>query len=159
MGDDGVGIRVVNELRKKKSLAKRVDVIDGATLSFQLINFFDGYKKIVIVDAVDFGKKPGRIFKLRLNDVLSRKKINVLSSHEFDVFFLLKILENIRDLPEIVLIGIQIQKLSESLELSPSIASAIPKIVKKILKEITPSVGRRAMMRRKPFLRARLFPT
>ena len=158
MGDDGVGVKVVEELRKVK-LPCSVDILDGSTLSFQLINFFNEYGRIIIIDAVDFGKRPGRVFKLKIDDVLKKKDINVISSHDFDVFNLIKILKTVEDLPKITFIGIQVGKIEEGIKLSNEVVSAIPKVVKKILKGITPLVSRTERIRRRSYRRVRLSPT
>ncbi len=158
MGDDGVGVKVVEELRKVK-LPRSVDIFDGSTLSFQLINFFSDYSRIIIVDAVDFGKRPGRVFKLKIDDVLKKKDINVISSHDFDVFNLIKILKTVEYLPRITFIGVQVGNIDEGIKLSNEVASAIPKVVKKILKGITPLANRTERIRRRSYRRVKLPPT
>ncbi|WP_290901659.1 hydrogenase maturation protease, partial [Ferroglobus sp.] len=68
-GDDAIGIEIVKRLKKLK-LPREVDVVEGGTLSFQLINFFDNYDKIVVVDAVKSGKKPGSVVRIEMKDFI-----------------------------------------------------------------------------------------
>ncbi len=160
MGDDGLGVRVVEELKKRR-LPKNVDVVDGGTLSFQLLNFFDEYDKIIIVDAVSFGKKPGRVYRFRLEDILKFMDRRIASIHDFDVFSVVGIVRNFSDVPEVVVIGVEVQSIREGIGLSDAVETSIPKVVKKIMKEIgtTPSRGRTGRLRRRRFRAARRVPT
>jgi len=155
MGDDGVGIKVVRELMSRR-LPKGVDIIEGGTLSFQLVNFFTEYDLVIIIDAVNFGGKPGRIYKMMLADIPERR---VGSIHDLDVFTAYKILKMRFDLPPIIIIGVEVKRVQEFTELSPELLLATKKVVKKILKLITPSSGRRGRIRKRRVRRLRQSPT
>lgn len=155
MGDDGVGIKVVRELMSRR-LPKGVDIIEGGTLSFQLVNFFTEYDLVIIIDAVNFGGKPGRIYKMTLADISERR---VGSIHDLDIFTAYKILKMRFDLPPIIIIGVEVKRVQEFTELSPELLLAIKKVVKKILKLITPSSGRRGRIRKRRVRRLRQSPT
>ncbi|WP_052299962.1 hydrogenase maturation protease [Ferroglobus placidus] len=139
-GDDAVGIEVVKRL-KKLELPEEVDLIEGGTLSFQLINFFDNYDKIVVVDAVKTGRKPGSVVRLEMNEFFDFSKISVLTSHDFDFFTVAKVLSMIREIPEIVVIGVEVENLS-GFEMSDSVRKSINEAVKKILEEINHSLSK-----------------
>ncbi len=53
LGDEGVGIHIINKLKKLK-LPSNVELIDGATGGFSLIPIFEKYKNdtFIIVDAI-----------------------------------------------------------------------------------------------------------
>ncbi len=139
-GDDAIGIEIVKRLKKLK-LPKEVDVIEGGTLSFQLINFFDNYDKIVVVDAVKSGKKPGSVVKIEMKDLIESISVSVASSHDFSFFTVAKALSMIRKIPEIVVVGIEVENL-ESFEPSDSVKKSLDEAVKKILEEIDHSLNR-----------------
>jgi|Deesub1362B_J571_1020462.scaffolds.fasta_scaffold00067_74 hydrogenase maturation protease len=150
MGDDGIGVRVVEKLKKRR-LPENVDVMDGATLSFQLLNFFDEYDKIIIVDAVSFGKKPGKVYRFKLEELLEFKTGNVASVHDFDVFSVVKMVKTFSEVPEIVIFGVEAEYIGEGIGLSEAVAKAVPKVIKKILREVTLSRGRIRTLRRRQF--------
>ncbi len=155
MGDDGVGIKVVEELMKRR-LPRYVDIVEGGTESFQLANFFSSYDAVIIIDAVKFGKKPGRVYRLSLDEAA---KGRIASIHDIDVFTATKLLQIIARMPPIIVIGVEVKEIRENIGLSPEVASAVKKVTKKIRKLIAPSAGRRGRSRRKPIRRVRLPPT
>lgn len=66
MGDDGVGGRVVAELRDRRAagsadLPLDVDLVDGGTLGLELIDWLAGAGSAVIVDAALVGGPPGTV--------------------------------------------------------------------------------------------------
>nr|WP_230972388.1 hydrogenase maturation protease [Archaeoglobus neptunius] len=155
MGDDGIGIRVVRELMNRR-LPKGVDIVEGGTLSFQLVNFFSEYDLVIVVDAVNFGGRPGRIYKLTLDDV----PVKITGSvHDVDVFTACKVLRMACELPPVIIIGVEVKRIQEFAELSPELALVVRKVVKKILRMITPSSGRRGRIRRRRVRRLTQSPT
>ncbi len=155
MGDDGVGVRVVEELMKRR-LPSNVDVLEGGTASFQLANFFTSYDAVIVVDAVRFGKKPGRIYRLSLDEAARRKATSI---HDIDVFTAAKVLGSVFKLPPIIVVGVEVKEVREGCGLSPEVAIAVKKVVKKIRRFLTPSAGRRGRIRRRQVRPARRSPT
>ena len=68
LSDEGVGIRVVEELRKRE-LPEGVELHDGATLGLTLLNFLDGADKAIIVDAVKAGGNPGDVYCFHFKEI------------------------------------------------------------------------------------------
>ncbi|MFP3946925.1 MAG: hydrogenase maturation protease, partial [Archaeoglobaceae archaeon] len=62
LGDEGVGVRIVEELRKS-DLPENVEVHDGATSGIALLNFLVDKDKVIIVDAVKGGEEPGTVYQ------------------------------------------------------------------------------------------------
>ena len=60
MGDEGVGVRVVEAI-DPLSLPQGVDIVEGGTGGFQLLGLFDQYDRMIIVDASLDGKPPGTL--------------------------------------------------------------------------------------------------
>ncbi|MBU4314240.1 MAG: hydrogenase maturation protease, partial [Actinobacteria bacterium] len=52
--DDGIGIRIIEELEKLDSF-KDIEIIDGGTSGSDLIFLIKGCSKIIIIDAIDAG--------------------------------------------------------------------------------------------------------
>ena len=64
MGDEGVGVHLIQEMDKLE-LPSYVDILDGGTGGFLLLNCFESYNKIIFVDATMDGKEVGTISLLR----------------------------------------------------------------------------------------------
>ncbi len=64
-GDDGFGVAVVERLLTRGSLPSGVDVIETGIGGMSIVQqLMDGYRALIVVDAVDRGEKPGTVFVL-----------------------------------------------------------------------------------------------
>ena len=135
MGDDAVGLKVVRELKKKR-LPEYVEVVEGGTLSFQLLNFLDRYDKIIIVDAIYSGGEPGDVKKLRFSELAQKIESSAVTSHDFDFFRVLKILGMIEKVPEAIVVGVEVERISFGERLSEKVEKGVLKAVEKIIREI-----------------------
>ena len=81
ISDEGIGIHVVNSI--KKNILKNIefDIIDGGTGGFNLLYSICEYENVVIVDAIMDGKKPGTI-SVRYPKY-SKDFPDMLSAHDF----------------------------------------------------------------------------
>lgn len=138
MGDDGVGIHVVDALMQEK-LPSNVQVFDGATRAFDVLDYMDGCDKAVIVDAYKRDGAPGSIYRFifdPVNDMLD-DSLN-LSMHDINFIDALKIGKEIYKLPgEIVIIGIEPRSFECSLEISHELKSVFPAIINAVRLEFT----------------------
>jgi hydrogenase maturation protease len=80
MQDEGIGVHLVRYLEQHYSLPEGVDVLDGGTGSFHLMEYFDQYPVILIVDAIMDGRTPGsfRLLKPRFSSDYPR----TLTAHD-----------------------------------------------------------------------------
>ena len=134
--DEGIGVHVVREL-EKIHLPDDVEVIDAGTASLDVILSIGNIEKLVIVDAVKAGQKPGVLYRLSLGDLDEKTGSPIrLSLHQIGVLETLAIARKEGALPkEVALIGIEPEKIDCGLELSSAVAKRIPDIVKMVLKE------------------------
>lgn len=88
MKDDAIGIEVAKEI-EEKLLKKGIEVIYGETdVQYSMSNVQeDDY--IFILDAEYYGKNPGKIISLPLNDFVSTQK--TYSAHSYSFLDLLKL--------------------------------------------------------------------
>ena len=117
MGDDGVGIQVVNEL-KNANLSEKVDIIDGGTAGIDLIDMISGYERVIVVDAVGKGfSNENKGFFL----------------HDMELTSVLMLMQTLGiNLPEITIIGIPAANITPRIGLSEECRKWIPEAVKLI---------------------------
>lgn len=134
--DEGVGVHVVRKLMDME-LPPHVEVMDGATGGFDLLDDIEGRDKVVFVDTVKGGHPPGTLYRLMADDIENGPKSR-LSLHDIDVPDLLKLADILGvERPEIVVIGIEPKDMeTASLELSPEIEAQIPRVIELVMKEI-----------------------
>ena len=135
LGDEGVGVRVIEQLLTHP-LPDEIEVIDGGTAGYELINFFEGKEKVIIVDAVKTNDTPGSVYKMDLSLVQEDETVQ-LSLHQIGLKNVFK-MASLMDLnPEVTLIGIVPKNYQDyNIGLSDEVEKAIPLAIETVLKEI-----------------------
>jgi len=148
--DEGVGVHVVGELQEQ-NLPGNVEVIDGGTAGLDILLLQEGLDKLVVIDALRAGDKPGTIYKLtvkvdgkeKLTQVLSRTERPKISLHQIGLLDALAVAERMNCAPkEIVIIGVEPGEVDCGLELTDEVKKRIPEIVNAVLKEIKDDIHR-----------------
>jgi hydrogenase maturation protease len=137
LSDDGVGIHVVRELKKRKMPG--VDVEELAASGLELLDVVRGYDKVVIIDAIQTTEgTPGELYILEEKDF--EKSIHGSSPHGINIATALalgrKLVPN--EMPkEVVFFAVEAEDLvNVSEKLTPKVAKALPRIVEQVRKEL-----------------------
>ena len=134
MGDDGVGVRVVEQLQ---GLDIGAEVVNGATAGLSLLEKLNGYKRVVVVDAVDMGKAPGSVARFSAEELLGLPESQNFSLHEMGLVEVLKIGRSLNeDFDNLTVIGVQPKDLNQGEKLSPEVGEKIPEVIELIKKEV-----------------------
>jgi hydrogenase maturation protease len=135
MGDDGVGLIVLERLRNEWDLPD-VDLVDGATWGLSLLPVIEDAERLVLVDAIAAHGEPGDIIELtreRLPIYLSRK----LSPHQVDMRDALAVAELRGRLPnDVVAIGVQPAVVALGTELSAVVAQRLDELVDTVIAQL-----------------------
>jgi len=134
LSDEGLGVHLIEYL-KQQNLPEDIELIDGGTAGFELIEFIRGAQKVVIVDAVKAGGRPGQIYRLGPADfeTESRPKMSLHGISLKDVF---ASAEKLGPLPKIKIIGAEPAEIKEGTELSAEIKQILPKLAEVVIAEI-----------------------
>lgn len=133
LGDDGVGVHVVQRFESEPSLLPpRVVTLDGGTFGLDLVPHVEGVGRLVIVDAVAHGELPGHIGQWHGDDV-ARIFSRPLSVHQAGVDVLLgALILSGRIPPEVVVVGVEPLTTEPGMELSPPVAAALPELMRRV---------------------------
>jgi len=135
LGDEGVGVRVIEQLLSRP-LPDEIEVIDGGTAGYELINFFEGKEKVIIVDAVKTDDTPGSVYKMDLSVVQEDETVQ-LSLHQIGLKNVFKMASMMDLNPEVTLVGIVPKDYQDyNIGLSEEVEKAIPLAIETVLKEI-----------------------
>lgn len=132
--DDGVGIRVVEQL--KGQVQPGVDLELAGTAGLGILETIAGYAKLIVVDAIDCGEEPGTVMQMQLLDLATRRTEHAFSSHEADFVTTLELGRRLGlPLPaEISIVAIQIADVACFSEFcTPPVEKAIPRAVELVL--------------------------
>jgi hydrogenase maturation protease len=139
LGDEGIGVRVVEEL-KRLELPEGVTVVEGGTAGLGLIGLMEGYQQVIIVDAADMGHPPGHIVRFTPLETQFKTAEAPLSLHQIGLVEVLALAEALEVAPaEPVIIGVQPSRVEEGTGLSPEVEGVIPQIIRIILDELDAS--------------------
>jgi len=133
--DEGIGIHVINELEKHK-LPDNVDIYDGGTGGFKLIDLMREAKRVIFIDAVEAGKTPGTITTFKYKDVRSIYPKKKYSLHDTNLLEVIKMAELLEVPIEIEIVGIQPKTINYSTTLSKELRDAMPDIINTVLSRI-----------------------
>ncbi len=135
MGDEGVGVRVIQELAKSR-FSGDVSFIDAGTAFFSIVSTLRDFDRLIIVDAAYGGEKAGTLYRFGVDDVASKENPG-LSLHDFGVLESIQLERIVSRFPEdIVFYGIEPESVSFSLDISPVCSEAVNCAVQKIIDEL-----------------------
>lgn len=131
MGDEGVGVHIVQKM-EKMDLPHYVDVLDGGTGGFFLMNVFDDYAKVIFLDATMDGEKGGTIALLKPKFAADFPK--ALSVHDVGLKDMVEALYLQDKLPEMHLVTISVEGIQPmTIEMTDKVEESIPEAIKTIL--------------------------
>lgn len=133
--DEGIGIHLINELERYE-LPQNVEIYDGGTGGFKLIDLLYGADKVIFIDAVETGKATGTVTTFKSEDVRSMYPEKKYSLHDTDLLEVIKMIELLDNPPEIEIIGVQPGTINYGISLSEELNNLIPDIIKTVLNRI-----------------------
>jgi hydrogenase maturation protease len=136
LGDEGLGVRVVERLQARYDFGPEVLVLDGGTLGLDLLPYLEDADRLLVVDALELGQAPGTVARLEGDQIPAFLGTKV-SPHQIGLADLLVAARLRGSLPdELVLWGAQPAVLDVGLELSPAVAVQVDVLVEKAMAEL-----------------------
>lgn len=131
MGDEGVGVHLIQQM-SQEDLPEGVDILDGGTGGFLLLNCFEAYGAVIFVDATMDGQPEGTISLLRPK--FASDFPTALSVHDVGLKDMIEAVYLTDSKPDIHLFTISVSGITPmSVQLSPEVEAAIPEAIKQIL--------------------------
>jgi len=135
LGDEGVGVAVVEHLKTQPELPPGVDFIDGGTGSLVLLEPMLDARRMILVDATADGSPPGTI--QRIVPRFSTDFPPSLTAHDIGLRDLLDSFYLLGETPEVVLYAITIAWPQDmTVSLSAEVEAAVPLVAERILQEL-----------------------
>lgn len=131
--DDRIGLRVVEELRGH-CFGSEVRLEETTLSGLSLLDYLVGYDRVVLVDAIQTGGPPGKVYRLTPGDFLARDASPHL--HNIDFFQTLRLSgEFVPDLPrDVMIVAVEAEDVSNFGEdLTPEVEKAVPSAVEEVL--------------------------
>ena len=126
--DEGFGVRCVEALNTAYQFGNDVTVMDGGTQGLYLLPYLEDARRLIVFDAVDYGKTPGEIVIAKDDEVPRFMGVKKMSLHQTGFQEVIACASLTDKLPEsMVLIGVQPEQLEDfGGSLRPSVKAQIP---------------------------------
>lgn len=136
MSDDAVGVLVAQRLQQGYRFADNVEIVDGGTLGLDLLPKLENITNLILIDAVETGKKAGTCVRLCGQDLPIALQTKV-SPHQMGLKDLLAVSELMGHSPkEMVLIGVQPGSIEMSIGLTPEVQAQFDTLISSVLAEL-----------------------
>lgn len=135
LGDDGVGIRIIQKL-EGMDIPDHVDIIDGGAYGWILFSLIGKYEKIIVIDAVRSNQDMESIIFMKASHLVKEKEKYYFSGHDVNLLDILSMMKSVYQeeiLDNICILGVRIHKMEESLELSDDITKNMESAIDMII--------------------------
>lgn len=134
--DEGVGVHVVNAVKGRYDFSPELEIVDGGTMGLDLLPHFQVHDRILIVDAVDFGREPGYVMTVEdeaIPSVLNPK----LSVHHIGLSDILLAARFVRESPvKTALVGIQPGSMDVGLDMTALIQDKMEQLIGLVVQKL-----------------------
>ena len=131
MGDEGVGVHTALQLQEM-DLPNYVEVVDGGTGGFHLLEYFENHEHVILIDATLGGERPGqiRLIKPRFAKDFPR----AMSTHDIGLKDMVSALQWMEKMPDIRLFVVSIESIQQQgIEMTPEVKAVIPDLMHRVL--------------------------
>lgn len=134
--DEGVGIYASKYIARNYNYPENLHLIDGGTLGFQLMSYYQEYDKVIILDTVSIEDEPGSIYNLPAKELMGLGSYRQ-TAHEVEVVEMLEICSMLDHMAEVNIIGIIPQNIKKvSIDLTDILKQKFENYIDAIIKEI-----------------------
>jgi hydrogenase maturation protease len=139
--DEGVGVRLIEQLQGEYTFSPNVRLMDGGTLGIRLLDDITAADHLIVVDAVRNDHPPGTLYRLPAEE-LKRCVSFKNSLHQTGLLETLAYAEMLGQRPTTVVVGIEPADISPwGTELTPCISKQLNELAERVLDEIQRAGG------------------
>ena len=136
MGDDGLGLAVLEHLQAAYAFPPQVELVDGGTWGMNLLPVIEDAAELILIDAIDTGGAPGAFVRLEHHQ-LPRYLATKISPHQVDLRDVLALAELRGTLPpDTVALGLQPASVEMRASLSEMLQAAVPEVAEQVVREL-----------------------
>ena len=134
-GDDAVGLRIAQDIKKKSP--DHVNVIEQSGDGISLMDSWKDADAVILIDAVHSGAKPGTIHRLDAHTQPIPAKFFHYSTHAFGVAEAIELARALKQLPPLFIVyGIEGKCFEAGIELSLEVEKSAQEVVKRVQQDI-----------------------
>ena len=104
--DEGVGVHAINRLMEM-DFPEGVEIVDGGTHSYDLVDFFCQADNLIIIDAIQAGEEPGTMYRAPLEEMGLKSEENCTSLHQLHFIEAIKMVNLMGYYPRVIVFGVE----------------------------------------------------
>ena len=142
LADDGVGLRLLEDLRRESGEPGDVEFVDGGTQGLALLGHLANRSRVLILDAVALGAPPGTLHVLEqpaIDQLGARAGVTAHEGNGLEVLALARLLGEAPD--QVFVVGVEPANIRTGIGLSAPVESALPGALAEV-RRILAAVGR-----------------
>lgn len=134
-GDDGAGPAVIRHLRQ--NLIDTADLLEASGEGATLLESWEGFETVILVDAARTGSPPGTIFRFDAHAESLPTDFFHYSTHAFSVAEAVELARVLDRLPpKLIIYGIEGASFLHGVTLSPAVQEAVEDVAARIALEV-----------------------
>lgn len=136
MGDDGLGVEVVEALAERWEESPTLRFLDGGVWGMRLLPYIEDADRLIVVDAIRAGVEPGALVRLERNEI-PRHMHAKLSPHQIDLGEVFAVAELRGHFPpEAIAIGIEPEIVQAYVPLSEVVRASVPDLIEAVERQL-----------------------
>ncbi len=136
MGDDGLGVEVVEALAERWEESSTLRFLDGGVWGMRLLPYIEDADRLIVVDAIRAGVEPGALVRLERNEI-PRHMHAKLSPHQIDLGEVFAVAELRGHFPpEAIAIGIEPEIVLAYGPLSEVVRASVPDLIEAVERQL-----------------------
>lgn len=133
--DDGAGVHAIHRLQKDDRVPPDVVLIDGGTQGLSLLPHISGFERMLVIDAIDAGERPGAL--LRLDGRALADLPGKASVHQMGFSDLMVAMKLLGDVPgEVTVLGVQPLSTEWGAELSAPVEKTMDALIDMVIAQL-----------------------
>lgn len=134
--DEGIGLYASKYLEENYTFEGDIEIIEGGTLGFKLMTYFQEYDNVIILDTVSIEDKVGEIFRLPSEVLLGLGNYRK-TAHEVEIVEMLEICSVLDTHAEVTILGIIPEDIvSVEIGLTKKIEERFEEFIFQVIREI-----------------------
>jgi hydrogenase maturation protease len=134
-GDDGCGRATAREFRTRA--APRISVVETDGDPANLLDLWEGFDPVFVIDAVKSGAPPGTVIRIELGEVPAFVRERTSSTHGLSLADGIALGRSLGRLPgHLILYGIEVADDSTGTMMTPAVRSAVAEVASRLEQEL-----------------------
>jgi hydrogenase maturation protease len=136
MGDDGLGIEVLEIISQKWVESPRMRFLDGGIWGMRLLPHVEDADRLLVIDAVRTGGAPGTFVRLEREEIPKHLRTKI-SPHQIDLSEVFAVAELRGKFPrEAVVLGIEPAQIEAYMSISAEVLATVPHLIDAVERQL-----------------------